>query len=84
MVAACDGVYVAMVATTWFHLIGRTNEVYYMYQISCQADELCRSRMGEGSQSDQCSCNFFSLRLLGLSIALFSNLETELNYFGII
>ena len=28
--------------TTWFCLIGSINEASYMYQISCQSDELCR------------------------------------------
>ena len=28
--------------TTWFRLIESTNEAYYMYQILCQSDELCR------------------------------------------
>ena len=28
--------------TTWFCLIESASEAYYMYQISCQSDELCR------------------------------------------
>ena len=28
--------------TTWFRLIENTKEGYYMYQVSCQSDELCR------------------------------------------
>ena len=48
MVAACDVIYLAIVAmgnqldTTCFRLIESTNEAWYMYQISSQSDELCR------------------------------------------
>ena len=49
MVAACDVIYLTIVAihvnqldTTWFRLIESTNEACYLYQISSQPDELCR------------------------------------------
>ena len=75
MAAACDVIYLTIVAMetnltpTWFHLIESTNEACYMYQVSCQSDELCRRRKGGSdcppSPSRLC-VTIFSSRLLGL------------------
>ena len=37
---------------TWFHLIKSTNEACYMYQVSCQSDELCQKEKGGGGPID--------------------------------
>ena len=35
MAAACDVIYLAIVAISLFRLIESTNEAYYMWRISC-------------------------------------------------
>ena len=59
--------------TTWFRLIESTNEDCYMYQVSCQSDELCRKKESPIDPTrplpPRLRVTIFSSRLLGLTNA---------------
>ena len=42
----------------WFRLIESANETCYMYQISCQSDELCREGGGGGVKLNIIRCRY--------------------------